>query len=167
MGSMYDRFVKTDYLRRLDAETENRHKHDLNQALIDFGPEAKGGLPLIELAKKYGVAVTPDEEQHVLQDWLSTSGWFQNPNNNAIMRLGMYEAVKMMVKEDLPIDAYWACMGGDPQVPIQIFLSKGDSQITMVLFTPMPPPAQESKDEPDIWVALEENGAVIYRHAKV
>jgi hypothetical protein len=171
---MLDQIVKTDFLRRLDAETRNRAKYNMNEVVADFDPDSP--LTLLDLVKKYKVALDPTQAQHVQDHWLDNqAGWFQHPLNLTVLRRGMFELVKLVRDWDLPVDSYWVCY---PQqisrqdIPIQLYISLGRSNITLLIVTPFPPPPP-ARPEPEatIWVTSVEKDAqgaemVTFRNAQ-
>ena len=175
MGGMLDQVVKTDFLRRLDAETKNRRNYNMNEVVADFDP--KSSLGLLDLVKKYKVALDLDQEKHVQDHWLDTQkGWFQHPKNLEVLRRGMFELVKMVRQFDLPVDSYWVCYPKDisnQKIPIQLYMSLDLTRITLHIVTPFPPPPPpQPENEPTIWVTSvekDEDGVtdvVTFRNAR-
>lgn len=135
-GNMRDRVVKTSYLRRLDQTSELRRAYDLDQVLAAF---CDARIPLLQLARDYGIVVDERSERHVADDWLNEGqhGWFRNPHNNDVLRRALTEAVRKVREADLPIDAYWVCAlpAGDP---FEIYQAVSERQITLLILTPHP-----------------------------
>ena len=177
MGGMVDQVVKTEYLRQLDAATRNRAQYDMTQVVADFDP--RSGLSLIDLVVKYKVALNDTQRAHVVDHWLTTdvgsTGWFQNPKNLDVLRRGMWELVKLVRDFNLPVDSYWVCYPqsiSKQDIPIQLYMSLGQTQITLFIVTPFPIPSGAlGNSEPTIWVTSVEKDqqgvdSVTFRNAQ-
>jgi hypothetical protein len=177
MSGMIDRAAKSPFLHRMDHMSELRHAFDAQSVLNDFNPAS--ALSTLDVCKKYGVAVSPEDATHVANEWLSTNGWFTNPNNERIIRRGLFEAVKKVYALDLPLDVYWICYppefnqtsgnGLGKDYPIEIYHAVSARQVTVFIVTPAPDVGTGTADEPNMWVTKFDGaaGTVVTRAVKI
>ncbi|HYC23594.1 MAG TPA: hypothetical protein VEI94_12855 [Candidatus Bathyarchaeia archaeon] len=186
MGGMPDLIIKTPFLRMLD-QASRWENLPYNRIIADL----RSGENLVDLAKRYGLRIDPDEERHIRVDWLNETGqgWWQSPYPQPVaelVRAAMIKLTELARDTGRPVDSYWICyppdgdaeeyggQGGasqeDPsqEQPVEIDIAVSDKQLTLLLQTPDPRyEVAEYEDDPTVWVTRVVDGCVKTRPNRV
>jgi len=182
MGGMPDLIIKTPFLRMLD-QASRWENLPYNRIIADL----RSGGNLVDLAKRYGLRIDPDEERHIRVDWLNETGqgWWQSPKPQPVaelIRSAMIKLTELARDTGKPVDSYWICYPPDSDAeeyggagganqddssqdqPIEIDIAVSDKQLTLLLQTPDPRyEVPEYEDDATVWVTRLVDGCVTTR----
>ena len=174
MPTMPQVISKGPILIKLDAVLSDTAKRDA--LLVDLEATNSDLTPkfsVATIAQQHGIATTPEEVNHLRNDWFQN--WWPNaqPTVEKVVRGGLIEAIRCAsMHNDIPIDCYWVCDPGHGQHPhvqddkepqfVEVSTSWNDRQATMIIYTPHPPDRADTHAEipEDIVVTRFLNGEV-------
>jgi hypothetical protein len=174
MPGMPDLILKAPVLERL--ERLSRMKGLKKSPLLKDAIKRLGGNPqkpenrLVAIARDMGLYASDADAEHFKQHWLNDppgSGFWPSIDTEPILRKGLEVACRKFKASGLPCEYFWVISGDQNTTRWEMSISKGKSQITIMIHTPQFPCFVPTVQAHNMWIVRPEGGMVVARRVLV